>query len=302
MVSLTRSRISRPNEEENIGWYWYYKGHGCALWHGVINHKPFTSEICFRVGIEGYRAGSTEVQGLSGAKSVGGSNSLRATNAINIKEHVPWYCQNLVLEMQKLALEFDIITSDHVYRETNRAGKYLATLTTDVKEECTFIPLVDSKLCNITEEDKSDMIYVRLWSVIKKMCNQTVPTMVCLFFWALAWGRTLTKENLRKRGQFVGNSKSADKNVDWGKHLGFHYTFSKLKSIEIKNLEGCQNELVFLELLLKNAPLLENLTITTVKALSMDKVNRLAKISKNLQSLPKASSNLTVLFHLNSGA
>ncbi|KAF9619803.1 hypothetical protein IFM89_009325 [Coptis chinensis] len=47
------------------------------------------------------------------------SDSLRAINALNSAENAPW--------------------------ETNRAADYLASLTTDVNDECTFIPPLDLK-------------------------------------------------------------------------------------------------------------------------------------------------------------
>ncbi|PIA35556.1 hypothetical protein AQUCO_03500128v1 [Aquilegia coerulea] len=90
-----------------------------------------------------------------------------------------------------------------------------------------------------------------------------------------------------------GPYKSAKAN--WAKELVANCIFCKLKSVRIQICKGCENELRFIEYLLKNAPVLDSLTIITTKVHSGD-TEELEDFSRKVRSLPRASSNAMILF------
>ncbi|KAF5190800.1 hypothetical protein FRX31_019615 [Thalictrum thalictroides] len=82
-----------------------------------------------------------------------------------------------------------------------------------------------------------------------------------------------------------------DKAEEWEEEL-FPNMFRKLKVAEVRNLKGCDNDLKFLHLLLMNATQLEKLTITMVP---WGRQMMLAELGRRIQSLPRASSSITIL-------
>ncbi|KAI3852181.1 hypothetical protein MKX03_022981, partial [Papaver bracteatum] len=75
-----------------------------------------------------------------------------------------------------------------------------------------------------------------------------------------------------------------------------------LKHIEIRELKGCDAETKFLELLLMNAPVLEEMVLSFDKSSSPDiegspDILQVAKkLSEKLRSLPRASPSLAMIF------
>lgn len=57
-------------------------------------------------------------------KVAAASGSLRDILILEGKEHVFWYCSNLVLHLRSLAAKCRIVKFPDVYRETNRATDY----------------------------------------------------------------------------------------------------------------------------------------------------------------------------------
>ncbi|KAF9589167.1 hypothetical protein IFM89_019483, partial [Coptis chinensis] len=78
--------------------------------------------------------------------------------------------------------------------------------------------------------------------------------------------------------------------------LSAEINFRCLKLIEIHYVRGCANELEFLKFLLKNASILEKLTIFTSKERSHESEILLTSFSERLMAYPKASSNAEILF------
>ncbi|KAL5706313.1 hypothetical protein ACHQM5_024500 [Ranunculus cassubicifolius] len=98
----------------------------------------------------------------------------------------------------------------------------------------------------------------------------------------------------RTKVPLKSSKKAVKKDVDWGRKLLFNCKFYGLKVIEMHNLQGCENELIFVESLLKNAMVLEKMTITTTKVVSSEREKELARYNKKLQSLPRASQSATI--------
>ncbi|KAF5175499.1 F-box/FBD/LRR-repeat protein [Thalictrum thalictroides] len=68
-----------------------------------------------------------------------------------------------------------------------------------------------------------------------------------------------------------------------------------LKSIEIKGLKCCDDELTFFEFVLKNAVVLEYLTLDFHDCLLLTRKEELAEFNMKIHSLPRASSNVKIL-------
>ncbi|KAL5699575.1 hypothetical protein ACHQM5_030457 [Ranunculus cassubicifolius] len=73
--------------------------------------------------------------------------------------------------------------------------------------------------------------------------------------------------------------------------------FSRLKSIELHNFEGTGIELEFLEFLLKNASVLDKVTISSTVA-SNDKENQMVRFSEEIQAMQKASPSISLSLNL----
>lgn len=75
-----------------------------------------------------------------------------------------------------------------------------------------------------------------------------------------------------------------------------------LKHIEIRELKGCDAEVRFLELLLMNAPVLEEMVLSLDKssspdiAGSPDRLQVAKKLGEKLRSLSRASPSLAMIF------
>ncbi|KAL5718375.1 hypothetical protein ACHQM5_011282 [Ranunculus cassubicifolius] len=79
----------------------------------------------------------------------------------------------------------------------------------------------------------------------------------------------------------------------------FQHILYCLKSVEIHNIEGSDIELVFLEYILKNAVILETLTITTGESHTWKRSKReLIRFGRKVQSLSSTSSKPIILFIL----
>ncbi|XP_042516387.1 putative FBD-associated F-box protein At5g53635 [Macadamia integrifolia] len=72
-------------------------------------------------------------------------------------------------------------------------------------------------------------------------------------------------------------------------------SLNHLKSLEIWNLFGYMHEVVLLKFLLKNAPVLERLTIHPSDEWKYDEDNRLVEFGKELQTFPRASPSVKTL-------
>ncbi|KAF5177296.1 hypothetical protein FRX31_033117 [Thalictrum thalictroides] len=86
---------------------------------------------------------------------------------------------------------------------------------------------------------------------------------------------------------------SESEDEDWRAQLSFDCTLCCLKSIVIKNCEGCRNEFIFVEFLLKKALALEHMVIQLTSKSSAEEKN-LVTFSNQIRSLPTASSNVAV--------
>ncbi|PIA56865.1 hypothetical protein AQUCO_00700906v1 [Aquilegia coerulea] len=69
----------------------------------------------------------------------------------------------------------------------------------------------------------------------------------------------------------------------------------RLKSIEIKGVRGCENELNLFEFILKNAVVLEDFTIYGYESLRCNSREELAKFNMKIHSVPRASSSVKIL-------
>ncbi|KAF5178993.1 Fbd-associated f-box protein [Thalictrum thalictroides] len=102
--------------------------------------------------------------------------------------------------------------------------------------------------------------------------------------------------------QPVVNCRTKGRGNECGAQISSECKFLHLKSVKIQNLEGCEHELKFIKYILRNGAVLENITITTKKALSSEREKELEEFSMKLQCLFKASSTVTILFLLKSTA
>ncbi|KAF5181381.1 hypothetical protein FRX31_029032 [Thalictrum thalictroides] len=80
---------------------------------------------------------------------------------------------------------------------------------------------------------------------------------------------------------------------DWGKMLSMQNMFSHLKYIRVHGFDGCENEVKLLEYLLKTAPGLLSMTVTSRKTFLKSK--QWDKCTEKLHSLPRAASNAIIL-------
>ncbi|RZC65959.1 hypothetical protein C5167_009643 [Papaver somniferum] len=100
---------------------------------------------------------------------------------------------------------------------------------------------------------------------------------------------------------------SADVKDYWKAGLSLPSMLNLLKAVEIEGIEGRINELMFVELLLRNSIVLEELVLFSCncekycKKPSDDKERRMKKFSKRLLKLPKAYAGTTTLFQLAMG-
>ncbi|KAF5203664.1 hypothetical protein FRX31_006748 [Thalictrum thalictroides] len=92
------------------------------------------------------------------------SDSLRAIQCILKKEKPPWFCEDMVVEIQMRAQGFQIAEFKHNFRETNKAADYLAGQL-GVVDICNFfVNHIDEKLVVILKEDSDGKLYTRLLS------------------------------------------------------------------------------------------------------------------------------------------
>ncbi|XP_026379026.1 putative F-box/FBD/LRR-repeat protein At1g78760 [Papaver somniferum] len=100
-------------------------------------------------------------------------------------------------------------------------------------------------------------------------------------------------------------SKELDSEDDGEVVLSGSCILSHLKYIEMREVKGCNNELIFLEFVLKNAIVLEEMVLYFCDAGSSpstntrgvpDKLNVMKKFSEKVKALPRVSSSLIMLF------
>ncbi|XP_026460145.1 uncharacterized protein LOC113360937 [Papaver somniferum] len=90
---------------------------------------------------------------------------------------------------------------------------------------------------------------------------------------------------------------SADDEDDWEAKLPLPHMLSQLKFVEIKDVQGCDNELKFLEFLFRNAMVLEELILFLCPSNnSSRKYDRIANFSEKVKRLPRASPSVTMIF------
>lgn len=84
---------------------------------------------------------------------------------------------------------------------------------------------------------------------------------------------------------------------DWKAGLPLPCMLLHLKHVSIVGIEGQDNELEFLEFLLKNAVVLEELDMDSyLEDVSPDKKRQMNRYCEKLRTLPRASSSLTIKF------
>ncbi|XP_026411948.1 uncharacterized protein LOC113307715 [Papaver somniferum] len=89
------------------------------------------------------------------------------------------------------------------------------------------------------------------------------------------------------------HSNSLDKVEDWdAAGLSFSTMFQHLKLIKVRGAVRCSNELVLLESLLRNAPVLEQLIVFTCDIDSND--NQLKDFNEKILGLPRASQSIRI--------
>ncbi|KAL5700515.1 hypothetical protein ACHQM5_025949 [Ranunculus cassubicifolius] len=103
---------------------------------------------------------------------------------------------------------------------------------------------------------------------------------------------TLTIGSIKGK-RSVNEEEEGYEEEDWGAELSFECIFCDLKSIDIYNFEGTENEVMFIEFLLKGASVLENVNIMSTVA-SNDKEKKLVEFHKKIGLLQKASSRVIV--------
>ncbi|KAI3878000.1 hypothetical protein MKW98_008277 [Papaver atlanticum] len=92
-------------------------------------------------------------------------------------------------------------------------------------------------------------------------------------------------------------SNLADVGDDWESGLSLTCMFSHLKFVEIREVEGCDNELKFLTFLLKNSMVLEKLSLFfRYTSDSLDRGRYVRRFKRNLKLLPTASSSIQMHF------
>ncbi|KAI3906844.1 hypothetical protein MKW92_026327, partial [Papaver armeniacum] len=69
-------------------------------------------------------------------------------------------------------------------------------------------------------------------------------------------------------------------------------TMKQLKSVEISGLQGSDDELEFIKILMKNAMVLEKMV------LSRQYRSRIEKFCEQVENLPSASSSMRIYFYL----
>ncbi|KAF5187026.1 hypothetical protein FRX31_023388 [Thalictrum thalictroides] len=89
-------------------------------------------------------------------------------------------------------------------------------------------------------------------------------------------------------------SSLAKEEEEWGEMYLTWGMFWNLKSVEIKGIECTDNELKFLEFVLKKALVLESITVTPISTLSIAK---LREFNRKIQRLSRAYSSVTIILN-----
>ncbi|KAL5728546.1 hypothetical protein ACHQM5_001618 [Ranunculus cassubicifolius] len=74
----------------------------------------------------------------------------------------------------------------------------------------------------------------------------------------------------------------------------FRFMFYNLKFVEFQNIQACEDELNFLQLLVKHAASLEKILVEVSKTLSKVKEMELIAFGRKLELLPRTSSRITI--------
>ncbi|KAF9587534.1 hypothetical protein IFM89_003810 [Coptis chinensis] len=100
---------------------------------------------------------------FTGQLQEGESGVIHVAQSINKIAPPPWYCLNLVLNIQKLCTEFESISFIHVFRETNRLANHLASLGGCLDENIVyFVPPLDLESDTIVKEEVANRLYTIL--------------------------------------------------------------------------------------------------------------------------------------------
>ncbi|KAI3875188.1 hypothetical protein MKX03_032992, partial [Papaver bracteatum] len=92
-------------------------------------------------------------------------------------------------------------------------------------------------------------------------------------------------------------SNLADIGDDWEAGLSLACMFSHLEFVDIREVEGYENELKFLTFLLKNSLVLEELVLFFRSTSdSLDRGRCIRRFKRNLKLLPTASSSIQMHF------
>ncbi|KAK9156117.1 hypothetical protein Sjap_003597 [Stephania japonica] len=148
-----------------------------------------------------------------------------------------------------------------------------------------FVPLED---LGLTEEDEKEYLR-RALSVVKAVC---CANKLRLNAWTLM--DSVSEKLLNcDEGIFTLANVVGEEGQGFPKQCIFH----RLKVIEIHNVIGCMNEFKVLQIILKNAIILEKMVIWTFAKMSTDEKEGLKSFSKALLRIPRASSNIAILFY-----
>ncbi|KAI3894258.1 hypothetical protein MKX03_021848, partial [Papaver bracteatum] len=92
-------------------------------------------------------------------------------------------------------------------------------------------------------------------------------------------------------------SNLADVEDDWEAEFSLACMFTHLKVVEIREVEGCDNEVKFLRFLLKNSTVLEKVNLFfRSTGDSLDNRSQVRRFKGNLRVLPTTSSNMQMNF------
>ncbi|XP_043713321.1 F-box/LRR-repeat protein At3g59190-like isoform X1 [Telopea speciosissima] len=86
----------------------------------------------------------------------------------------------------------------------------------------------------------------------------------------------------------------ANNGDNWEAELPLKCPLHHLKTVEMRNLQGCENELMFLKFVMKNAMVLEEMIIVASKRFTLSGIKE--KFDDKLQTFQQASPSLCILF------
>ncbi|KAK9155371.1 hypothetical protein Sjap_002851 [Stephania japonica] len=100
-----------------------------------------------------------------------------------------------------------------------------------------------------------------------------------------------SRKPLNWNEEILTSSNVISKNNGFPKQCTFHH----LKVVEIHGVIGCMNELMLLEIVLRNSLVLKKMVVRTIDGLSYDRKKGLANFSEILLRIPQASSKIGIM-------